>query len=351
MKKQLLIIAMLILPFAVSAQISLNATLAPPVNSIMTFYDANVPFPAFTFSTSGINNTWDFSSIQSFPGTEDTTYIADPSAIPLAAQFPSATHCIYSDGTDQDISVINITNSAFTYIGLITNPFGPYIGLPITPPAVKMNFPYTYPQSDNITTGLNLAATGAQIGQPTLDSARRSATIIVQADVVAAGNMIIPSGTFPCLLVREIKTEYDTIRIKGASTGGMWVVASTEQTIDSSFYWYSNQSLIPYAHALYDDTGLHDVHFFKAMTTNVNDKAQDLSFDVYPNPAADVLRLKGIVNGLTYNVTIFNVAGQIAMQGTTSTNQLDIYLLPKGVYTVQLSNASGFSVSKKFVKE
>ncbi|HQW22422.1 MAG TPA: hypothetical protein PLI47_03920, partial [Bacteroidia bacterium] len=95
MIKKLLSLTLLCIPAIGIAQVSLDNTMTPPVNSMMTFYDANVPSPPFVFSTSGTSNTWDFSGMFASPIDEDTLFIADPASIPFNSSFPSATHSRY----------------------------------------------------------------------------------------------------------------------------------------------------------------------------------------------------------------------------------------------------------------
>src|SRR4051794_29885710 len=101
MNKIYLALSTIVLPFLVKGQISLNASMAPPVNCMMLYYDANVPSPPFTFSTSGTANTWDFTTIAITPGQEDTVFIVDPASLAGGSAFPTATYGSYEGGDDQ----------------------------------------------------------------------------------------------------------------------------------------------------------------------------------------------------------------------------------------------------------
>ena len=90
MKIKLLTLSLLTLPMLAQSQVSLNASMAPAVNSKIIYYDANVPNPPFTFGKSGTNNIWDFTNVTAWPGAEDTTYIISPSSLP--PQLPASAH-------------------------------------------------------------------------------------------------------------------------------------------------------------------------------------------------------------------------------------------------------------------
>lgn len=343
------------LPLLSQGQISLNASMAPPVNSMIIYYDANVPSPPFTFSKSGINNTWDFASLFADPINDDTVYYMSPSSVPGSGAFPSATHANYEAG-DADINMLQINSTSLSYLGIVGDPIGTGTPGPIAanPPAVTMNFPYTYGSSVNTSTYIQIYTTGAAIGQPTIDSVRYKSTLFLDANVIAAGNMVLPSGTMPSLLERRINTSIDTAWMKGTVTGNQWVMAPgfPQTTIDSSFNWYSDQSLQHYAHALYDDTGLHDVHYFKSqLTTGLNEtKNSSASFLAYPNPAVDFLGVKGLKTPEATEWKVLDANGREVLKGNSTLQNLNIKNLNKGSYTLQFITPAGLSHQVRFIK-
>lgn len=336
-------------------QISLDASMAPPLNSMIIYYDANVPSPPFTFSKSGINNTWDFASLSPAMGAEDTAFFFPPSNYAGASSFPTATHATYEGGDDR-ITMISITAGSASYAGFIGDLIGTGTTMPLaaTPPAVSMNFPYTYGSTVNSSTFVELFTTGAAIGQPTIDSVHYKTSLNLNGAVIAAGNMILPSGTLPSLLERHINTTTDTAWMKGAATGNMWVVAPgwPTTTIDSSFYWYSDQSLQHYAHALYDDTGLHDVHYFKSQSTTgiTNPGIQSMQAAVFPNPTSDFLNIHGLSLPPVAKWSVYNTAGQKVLEGATHPSQVNVQSLKQGTYILQLLTPGGELHEMRFIK-
>jgi hypothetical protein len=354
MNKIYSILLLFILPLISAGQISLDATMAPPLNSMLIYYDANVPSPPFVFGTSGTSNTWDFSAITTFPGEEDTVFYFSPSAYPEASAFPSATHATY-EGGDNSVNILSIDASAITFLGLVGDPIGTGTtqALPLHPPVTAMTFPYTYGSSDNASTYIEIFTTGAAIGQPTVDSVHYKGTLIISAEVIASGDMILPSGTIPSLLERQIKTSIDSAWVKGLITGNQWIAAPSFPTSsqDSAFYWYSDQSLEHYAHALYDSSGLHDVHFFKEQVmVGVNEVAgRTKQLNVFPNPTHDFLGINGL-NFPASEWSIFNSQGSEVLKGNFNLGKLNVENLKQGTYLLKLKTVNGEIHQVKFIK-
>ncbi len=354
MTKRLLSLAMLCLPVLAFGQVTLDETKTPPLNSMMTYYDANVPSPIFMFNTSGTSNTWDFSSMFASSIDEDTLFIADPASIPYSNLFPSATHATYEGGGDS-YSMIRIDATGITYLGSVSdlNDNGVFRPLIINPELLAMPFQYAYGSTASGTGYFELFETGAFIDEPTIDSIHFKSSITGQRDVVASGDMIIPSGTFPAILERRIDTKMDTLWIKGAATGNIWMVSPgfPESYLDSSFYWYTNYSNQPYAHALFDDLGLHDVNYFKDMITGISEVNNTFNTVVYPNPSNGILNLILPPTTQKCSFTIFNTNGQIVAKGSNTLNQLNLSNLPAGMYSLQLTTADSKASTTKFVRQ
>jgi N-acetylneuraminic acid mutarotase len=81
---------------------------------------------------------------------------------------------------------------------------------------------------------------------------------------------------------------------------------------------------------------------------NINDKA--VVWNVYPNPAQDIVHLEGKITSID-KVVIYDSYGRIvkSLPGVPG-NTIDVKELPSGVYTVQLHSSDNIS-SRLFVKE
>jgi hypothetical protein len=355
MNKIYSIFLLIALPALTMGQISLDATMAPPLNSMLIYYDANVPSPPFTFGKSGTTNTWDFSALTPVTGAEDTVFYFSPSDFPDGSSFPSATHATY-EGGDNSVNMLTIDANGLTFLGFIGDPIGTGTTSPffITPPVTGMTFPYTYGSATNATTYIEIFTTGAAIGQPTIDSVRYKGTLNIDASVIASGDMILPSGTMPALLERQINNSVDTAWAKGLITGNQWIIAPGFPTtsLDSSFYWYSDQSTEHYAHALYDSTGLHDVHYFMTQViTGINDPvSQSKKLNAYPNPTHDFLGINGLNLPAATEWTIYNSAGSEVLKGNYNLGNLNVQNLKQGTYILRLKSVNGETHQVRFIK-
>jgi len=346
---------LVLIPGLALSQISLDATMAPPVSSSFIYFDANVPSPPFTFNKNGTTNTWDFSVLSPVVGEEDTVFFLDPATISGGGSFPSATHATYENG-DETINMMNISGGNLNFLGFVGDPIGTGTNSPVMaqPPVIAMNFPYTFGNTINGNTFYEVFTTGAAIGQPTIDSVRFKSSLIINTEVIASGDIILPSGTFASILEQKINSSIDSAMMKGATTGNQWVMAPgfPSSSLDTSYYWYTDQSLQHVAHALYDDTGLHDVHYFKEMlTTGVNTIKENASAMIaYPNPVQDFLGVKGLNFESVKEWSITNIDGQLIMKGTSGLERLNVLGLSAGTYLFGIVSENGHSSSIRFVK-
>lgn len=81
---------------------------------------------------------------------------------------------------------------------------------------------------------------------------------------------------------------------------------------------------------------------------SVNESVKN-NFVLYPNPAANVLNIKGDFDG-EESVTIYNMLGQTVLKKAITSNEesIDITSLAKGIYNVYFNNAKA---TYKFIKE
>ena len=76
---------------------------------------------------------------------------------------------------------------------------------------------------------------------------------------------------------------------------------------------------------------------------------QENNITIYPNPAKNLITIKGDFNGLE-NITILNLLGQKVMEKTLISNEekIDVSSLSNGVYTIYFNN---IKAGRKFIKE
>jgi hypothetical protein len=166
--------------------------------------------------------------------------------------------------------------------------------------------------------------------------------------------MILPLGTLSALLERRIDTSVDTVWVKGLITGNQWIIAPNYPVTetDSSFYWYSDQSLEKYAHALYDSTGLHDVVYFKEQVmVGINETAaQSKKVNVFPNPTHNFLGVSGLNLPAANEWSIYNSEGALVLKGNFNLKNINVEDLRQGNYFLHLQTVTGEKHIVQFIK-
>jgi hypothetical protein len=350
MQKSLLLLTAAIMPVLSQAQVSLDLSKAPPINSSIIYYDANVPV-GFSFGKSGTGNDWNFTMVAPVAGEDDTTFVLDPADLPLGADFPTATHATIDNG-DDTYSLLEINSSGVSFLGMMADftGTGGWRSLHIQPALTSMSFPYQFGAPSRTVAGTaEVYATGAEIGQPQLDSAHYVQDLSTRIDALASGTLTVPGGAFDAFLERRINTSTLTLYVKGAITGNVWMPAGAPTTdVDSAFYWYTNESLLPYAHALYDDTGLHDVRFYRSSLSTGIEKPQRSLFAVYPNPANESIRLS-LPLAAPVQFELLSSNGELKRRGMTA-GSIPVGDLASGMYLVRLRFEDGSVQTARFLK-
>jgi len=77
------------------------------------------------------------------------------------------------------------------------------------------------------------------------------------------------------------------------------------------------------------------------------DEVYDVNFDVYPNPAFDVVNLKGMTQS---QVRILDISGKMIEQVNASQQRINVSHLAPGIYFVQAKTPRGME-QKKFIKQ
>jgi len=79
----------------------------------------------------------------------------------------------------------------------------------------------------------------------------------------------------------------------------------------------------------------------------VNDIETVLSFNLYPNPVNNVLNIK--MDSDLSQVVIYNLQGQKVKESTTK--QVNVSNLSRGIYLVKIEDENGNIATKKFIKK
>jgi hypothetical protein len=95
-----------------------------------------------------------------------------------------------------------------------------------------------------------------------------------------------------------------------------------------------------YYGAMFYVTSSNDSIGYVGIETNEIDVT---TFNVYPNPATDVINVESNSN---LPISIYNTAGVMILQTEPNVNVIDIYDLPRGIYIIN----DGIN-NKKFIKQ
>ena len=81
-------------------------------------------------------------------------------------------------------------------------------------------------------------------------------------------------------------------------------------------------------------------------TTNVNElEIKNVSFDIYPNPASDVINIKS--NAQRYEYQMINSLGQVVLEGVSSgENTISVANMKNGIYFLRLVSDDEMSINK-----
>ena len=134
-------------------------------------------------------------------------------------------------------------------------------------------------------------------------------------------------------------------------TIGYWWTQTPKDTY-SSWYRYLNDGSSQVGRSYANKNDGRSVRCIKDYPTtqiqNINDVPD---FQIYPNPVSNKLNIECPENQ-KINLQTYNLLGQCVIQLDLikGTNELDVSLLPKGLYVIRLIG-NDWSVEKKFIKE
>ena len=272
---------------------------------------------ALSVSQSGANVTWDLSNLPA--GIYNESYdIVDASTAPGNADFPAATHAIYSDLL-ANYQFISITPS-----GMEDHGNSAEFLFDFSNPRTSIYYPTTY--------GSTLTDTYEgilEIGQ-TFDY---EGTSNFTAD--AWGTLILPNVTYNNVLrVHVVQNETQTFSVMGQEF---------VTTINNNIYrWFSpahkgiifeyteSETIILGTPEPTEYVWSHAVT--NPITDSVDEWAKTQTLAAYPNPSQDgIINIEGINESFTYEV--YNTMGQRVYQGREQSNKnLNLNSLDSGTY-------------------
>jgi hypothetical protein len=339
-----------------NAQVILTSSDMPPVDSLYIFSDAGAPSTPFVFETAGDTAVWDFTGLTVNDADDDTIVFADPAAIAPGA-FTGATHARIRIPGETAYGILKVDATGVYLVGGAgdVTGTGSDVVIPYETPVTVHSFPFTTTTDIQSAGIVNFLNTGAYFGYGQfVDSVWLHAVTESHSKVIATGTLALPSGTWPAMLEVVYTTTYDSTMVKGTQTSGNWIYlpGKPDITIDSTYNWYTQESLMPYASVEYDN-GTPDISFFKAGVvdhTGIGNRSVENGTAVYPNPFQNAITVDAKDGGVRYE--LYSLDGRQLLEGTVKegTDRISTALIPPGLYLLKLNNASG-TRTLKLIKE
>ena len=360
MRTKLFTIALMFISMNMSAQITVTDADLVDIGDVIYQATDSTPSNTITIGNAGANQTWDFSALQVLE--YDTTEFVDPAGTPFASAHPSANLCIEEDN---QYVYIEKNTSSFSVVGFDAVPYS-FLVAPL---------PLVYGSSVSIPSSVLIDSVMPNIFFPdsfalfltmgqaqTIDSIKIVMSLGSDVNVDAFGSIIIPMGTFDALRVKNdivTTTEYFaycTDTLFNINSG--WVSASAlmppTTEVQSSYQWWTNDVAAKFflVQIEVDSIGGIDVVEF-LHTPSFPSSVTNLStgnFNAYPIPTTYSLTVDAKNNELT-TLNLVDVKGKLIVnkQFTTSID-LDLSQIAKGIYYLNLNNNEGKSTKKIIVE-
>lgn len=336
MKKTLLIFSLACCRL-IPAQITLTQTDLPVVGTqLIDIADTAVTAVP---GNAGANQTWNLTVLKN--QRADTLTFISPGSSAYAAMFPGATLATTQrskEGTNIN-TFFSFDASGAKTLGLaFTFSTGPYV-TKYTPPFRFMKFPSTYGTSI-VDSTVSVSAFAYPL--PPIDSMKVKSTYHYSGLMDGWGNVITPSGTFPCLRDMEIRHHTDSTFLH---TGGSWLLTGTPVSkTDTFFFWYAKNQKFIVAEMQIQEALPRNGSYLNTLLTGISTLAASKDISVYPNPFTESAILKlNVGEKLVYSrFELFDITGRLVKSLVLSPDKTEYVIergdLYAGLYFYELKN-------------
>ncbi len=233
-----------------------------------TVYLATDSVPNDSVGSEGKDQTWDFSNLTI--ETEQTIIYKSPSSYSYGSDFPDA-NLAYDQGNGIAVFV-NKSSERSEIVGMYGDLTGQgfIVGVNYNPSQLVYNFPFTYDDSYDNTSGFETTMAVKEVPElvalgldAIADSFRIKQQNILSTNVDAEGSITIPLGTYKA--IREYREEVITDSIFAHFLFGGWMLVpyiqgyfeyANPQTFTTKKYiWYAQEIGYPLAEAGIDSLG------------------------------------------------------------------------------------------------
>jgi len=335
----------LLFSFISALQAQITVTSDDLYNQLDTVYQITIDtVPDASIVPGGLgSSTWDFSALQN--QQPFTWSIESPVGTPFESEYPNATFVINEE--DEAWVYFEKTSDALNLLGLGLQDGGIDLIITYDPIQTTNQFPITFNTAFSDISKQILKVPGAVFGLP-VDSIRNEETINRGVIVDAFGPMTLPGGTVEALRIETRTVSFDSTFLL---VDGVWSLfdGSAEGDTTLQYNWVTNESgwdvPIVTIDGDLDSTGTfvpNEVTWLIEPTLSSTKNVAVKSFDLYPNPATDVLNIEfeEFVEGA---VEIIDFNGKNIIQQPFENTSISINLerVPTGNFVLVFKNKDG----------
>lgn len=231
MKKLYILLPFLCLCAFADAQITIDASDAPPVGATY-LYGVDTLLSEFGPGPDGMDQSWDFIGFDQ----DETLFTSsvDPATAPGASTFPDADIALETGGL-YSFAIIN--EDGLFGIGGITEQEGVLFSANFDPPQQLLANPTSFGTTFTSEFGFEIIIDGADFG---VDSLWVKQVGLTEAEVTASGMVTVPGGTYETLRLTSTITTIDSVWVKFF---GNWLLVQDDMSTTINYEWWGKDGV------------------------------------------------------------------------------------------------------------
>ena len=342
MKTKLLITALLFAGVNVNTQITINSSNFFSAGDVIIEATSSVNMPN---AAPGTNVTWNYAALDSSWGMDTLNYVV-PSTTPFGSSFPTS-NVAYFDLCDSFTDFYKKSTSFLELVGIYNGEGNP---IKLSNSMVFFKFPFTYNTTFSDQYSFSYTESGASASS-TADSVRYTFTGEKRWTVDSWGSLILPTGTFNALRLKD--TLFET-ELEEELNSGTWTIVNTNiDTIYQNIFVSNNANIkdVLLTQDL-DNTGAvigDNWSIIIPFVAGINENSINIDLSIFPNPTINTLNIKSKTTFNKYIIT--DVLGKIVKQEEGSNIiKVNVENIDKGQYFITLYSNEGV-ITKTFSKK
>jgi len=336
-----------------SGQVILTQSDTPKFGSTIVMsqiYNDTATRNNFRFTKFGTNNIWDFTKLPK--ERYDTINFVDPKTLKCDS-FETATFALrYNNKVGP--AFYRIDNNGMYCLGevIIFNPFlGSFEGK-LRPEQRTKLFPYKLGDSSFSQVSTHTPRYSGFYDAIEFDSVYHILNHTTSTKVIASGSIILPFGTYPAILERNVVFYRDSVFVKDGSSDWIFNNSPISNVPYVYYNWFIQGSLWHAARIVQ----LYDYNDFieyaeNAKLTGIAEKLpRENSLSVQFNQDLKILKIESRTNLIGSSYNIGNVFGQYnLLSGNLNDDFIDLSSLSQGVYYIRIKTKQNSEFIKKII--